>query len=134
MFMLENPNLPIIAVLAFHAIVFLQSGIDKIVNWNGNLEFITQTLSKVFSNPLIKIALLAVTVLETLGGLFSTLGIFLNIFNYDYLLYAQIGLSLCTSALLILLIGQRISQNYEGAKTIAIYFVTSLIGLILVFS
>tara|TARA_B100001287_G_scaffold22735_1_gene16618 strand:+ start:3585 stop:3983 length:399 start_codon:yes stop_codon:yes gene_type:complete len=132
--MLENPNLPIIAVLSFHAIVFLQSGIDKIVNWKGNLEFITQTLSKVFSNPLIKIALLAVTVLETLGGLLSTLGIFLNIFNYDYLLYAQIGLSLCTSALLVLLIGQRISQNYEGAKTIAIYFVTSLIGLILVFS
>jgi len=132
--MFENLNLPIIAVLAFNAIVFLQSGIDKIVNWKGNLDFITQTLSKVFSNQLIKVALFTVTVLETLGGLFSTLGIFLNIFNYDYLLYAQIGLSLCTSALLVLLIGQRISQNYEGAKTIAVYFVTSLIGLILVFS
>ena len=132
--MFENLYLPIIAVLAFNAIVFLQSGIDKIVNWKGNLDFITQTLSKVFSNQLIKVALFTVTVLETLGGLFSTLGIFLNIFRLDYLIYAQLGLSLCTSALLVLLIGQRISQNYEGAKTIAVYFVTSLIGLILVFS
>ena len=34
-------------------------------------------------------------------------------------------------ALLILLFGQRVSKNYDGAKTIAIYFILAMIGIVL---
>ena len=32
-------NIPLLFVLAFLSIVFIQSGLDKIINWKGNLEF-----------------------------------------------------------------------------------------------
>jgi len=31
--------------------------------------------------------------------------------------------------LLVLLFGQRVSKNYDGAKTIAIYFILAMIGI-----
>tara|TARA_B100000900_G_C20470322_1_gene671077 strand:- start:352 stop:747 length:396 start_codon:yes stop_codon:yes gene_type:complete len=129
-----NLNIPLILVLIFHAIVFLQSGLDKLFNWKGNLDFTTQTLSKTFSNQSIKLALLIVLVLETVGGLLSFIGLILNIVNSDCVIYGQIGLISCNLALLVLLFGQRLSQNYDGAKTIAIYFTVSLIGLVLIFN
>ncbi len=132
--MIDNINIPLILVLFFHAIVFLQSGLDKLLNWKGNLDFTNQILGKTFSKYSIKLALFTVLLLETVGGLFSAIGVFFNLFYHNCLVYAQIGLVLCTSALLVLLIGQRISQNYEGAKTITIYFVVSIIGLMMTFN
>ena len=42
-----------------------------------------------------------------------------------------LGLIIGYLALLILLFGQRVSKNYDGAKTIAIYFVLAMIGIAL---
>jgi hypothetical protein len=114
--------------------VFSQSGLDKLFKWKGNLDFTTQTLGETFSKQTIKLALLLVLVLETIGGLLSLIGMVYNLINEECLIYAQIGLVSCTGALLVLLFGQRISQNYEGAKTIAIYFIVSIIGLIMIFN
>ncbi len=132
--MIDHVNIPLILVLIFHAIVFLQSGLDKLLNWKGNLDFTNQILGETFSKYSIKLALFIVLLLETIGGLFSAIAVFFNLFYDSCLVYAQIGLVLCISALLVLLIGQRMSQNYEGAKTIAIYFVVSIIGLMMIFN
>mgnify|MGYP001290818433 CR=1 FL=1 len=132
--MIDHINFPLISVLIFHAIVFLQSGLDKLFNWKANLDFTNQTLGKTFSKQMVKFGLLTVLFLETLGGIFSILGIVFNLMYENCLLYAQIGLISCVAALLLLLFGQRISQNYEGAKTIAIYFIVSVIGLMMIFN
>ena len=42
-----------------------------------------------------------------------------------------IGLIIGSIALLILLFGQRVCKNYDGAKTIAIYFILIMIGIAL---
>ena len=132
--MIDHINFPLVSILLFHTIVFTQSGLDKLFKWKGNLDFTTQTLGGTFSKQTIKLALLVVLVLETIGGLFSLIGMVYNLINEECLIYAQIGLVSCTGALLVLLFGQRISQNYEGAKTIAIYFIVSIIGLIMIFN
>jgi uncharacterized membrane protein YphA (DoxX/SURF4 family) len=132
--MFEDLNVPVIIVLIFHSIVFLQSGIDKVTNWKGNLEFTTQTLSEKFPKPMVVFALLSVLLFEAFGGLFSIIAVVMNLIGIDYLIYAQIGLSMCGIALLILMLGQRLSQNYVDAKTIAIYFIVCMGGLILVFN
>ena len=42
-----------------------------------------------------------------------------------------VGLIVGSLALLVLLFGQRVAKNYEGAKTITIYFILAMIGIVL---
>ena len=130
--MLENINIPLTFILIFHAIVFTQSGLDKIFNWKGNLDFTKEILTEKFPKTLVQLALFSVLILETLGGIFSLIGVIYSICNPDFLLFSTLGLILCSTALLVLLFGQRISQNYVDAKTITVYFIVSVIGLILI--
>ena len=117
-------------VLAFFLIVFIQSGIDKVFDFKGNLSFLNDLLGAFFSQPLIKLALISVTILELLSGTLCLIGIIdvlLNGSNFIGLL----GLIVGAVALLVLLFGQRVSKNYDGAKTITIYFILSTVGIAL---
>ena len=115
-------------VLAFFFIVFIQSGLDKIFDYNGNLAFLKDLLKIYFSPPLITFALILVTIFELISGILCLIGIVDFIFNKSNLI-GLIGLIIGSLALLILLFGQRVSKNYDGAKTIAIYFILAMIGI-----
>ena len=83
-----------------------------------------------FSPPLITLALISVTILEVISGVLCLIGIGDFILN-DSSFIGLLGLITGSFALLILLFGQRVSKNYEGAKTIAIYFILAMIGIVL---
>ncbi len=125
-------QIPLIFILAFLSIVFIQSAMDKIFNWKGNLEFTASTLTSKFPPRLVRFALLNVLLLEFAGG-FGSLGGVVEIMVGSSLFMAKIGTITSSTALLILLLGQRISQNYVDAKTIVIYFIVSLLGLQMLF-
>ena len=115
-------------VLAFFLIVFIQSGMDKIFDYKGNLAFLNDLLKIHFSPPLITFSLILVTVLELISGILCLIGIIDFIFNGSNFI-GLLGLIIGSVALLILLFGQRVSKNYDGAKTIAIYFILAMIGI-----
>jgi uncharacterized membrane protein YphA (DoxX/SURF4 family) len=115
-------------VLAFFFIVFIQSGLDKIFDYNGNLAFLKDLLKIYFSPPLITFALILVTIFELISGILCLIGIVDFIFNKSNFI-GLLGLIIGSLALLILLFGQRVSKNYDGAKTIAIYFILAMIGI-----
>ena len=117
-------------VLAFFLIVFIQSGIDKVFDFKGNLSFLNDLLGAFFSRPLITLALISVTILELLSGLLCLIGIVDVLFNGSNFI-GLLGLIVGSFALLVLLFGQRVSKNYDGAKTIAIYFILAMIGIAL---
>jgi uncharacterized membrane protein YphA (DoxX/SURF4 family) len=117
-------------VLAFFLIVFIQSGIDKVFDFKGNLSFLNDLLGAFFSRPLITLALISVTILELLSGLLCLIGIVDVLFNGSNFI-GLLGLIVGSFALLVLLFGQRVSKNYDGAKTIAIYFILATIGIAL---
>jgi uncharacterized membrane protein YphA (DoxX/SURF4 family) len=119
-----------IFVLAFFLIVFIQSGLDKVFDYKGNLSFLNDSLGSFFSKPLITLALISVTILELISGSLCLIGIIDVIFN-DSNFIGLIGMIIGSIALLILLFGQRVSKNYDGAKTIAIYFILAMIGIVL---
>ena len=118
-----------ILVLAFFLIVFIQSGADKIMDYKGNLSFLNDSLGSFFSKPLITLALISVTILELTSGILCLIGIFDAIFNPSYFI-GKLGLIIGSLALLVLLFGQRVAKNYEGAKTIAIYFILAMLGIV----
>ena len=126
-------QIPLLFILTFLSIVFIQSALDKIFNWKGNLEFTTTTLTNKFPPMLVRFALLNVLLLEFTGG-FGSLGGVVEIMVGNSTLYmAKLGTITSSLALLILLLGQRISQNYVDAKTIVIYFIVCLFGLQILF-
>ena len=123
-------NIAFLFVLAFFLIVFLQSGLDKIIDYKGNLTFLKSLFKGFFPPPLISVALISVTILELISGVLCLVGIIDFILNNNSHI-GFLGLIVGSLALLVLLFGQRFSKNYEGAKTIAIYFILAMIGIVL---
>ena len=117
-----------ILVLVFFLIVFIQSGLDKIFDYKGNLNFLKDLLKIYFSPTLIELALISVTILELASGILCLIGIINFVFN-DSNFIGLLGLITGSIALLVLLFGQRVSKNYDGAKTIAIYFILAMVGI-----
>ena len=118
----------IILILSFFSIVFIQSGLDKVFNKKENLSFLYELLGKVFSKSLILVAFYSITLLEVASGFLCLIGV-LEIIAYGSSTLGYWGLIVGALALLILLFGQRISQNYDGAKTITIYFILAVFGI-----
>ena len=115
-------------VLVFFLIVFIQSGLDKVFDYKGNLNFLKDLLKIYFSPTLIELALISVTILELTSGILCLIGIINFVFN-DSNFIGLLGLIIGSIALLVLLFGQRVSKNYDGAKTIAIYFILAMVGI-----
>ena len=127
---MEPEKIAFLLVLTFFLIVFIQSGLDKVLDYNGNLSFLNGLLGGFFSRSLIAVSLVSVTILELTSGILCLLGI-ISFFIEGSTVIGLIGLIVGSFALLVLLFGQRVSKNYEGAKTITIYFTLSVIGILL---
>jgi hypothetical protein len=122
-----------IFVSAFLAILFLQSGIDKVVDWRGNLGWLQGHFAK---SPLARIVtpmLTAIAVLEIAAGLLSGIGCFLIFFLRDPRL-AFYGATVAAITILALFFGQRMAKEYAGAAVLVPYFLVSLIAIYLLAS
>lgn len=119
-----------VLVLVFFLIVFIQSGVDKVYDYKGNLGFLKDLLGGVFSQPLIAFALILVTILELISGILCLIGVVDTVFNNSNTI-GLAGLIIGSVALLVLLFGQRLSKNYDGAKTITIYFILAVMGIVI---
>ena len=112
----------------FIGIIMTQSGLDKIFNWEGELDFMTEKFSKTIIANFSTFGLIQVTILETLSGLLSLLGSIMVLF-YDDESYGIMGLILAAVSFCVLMAGQRISKDYEGSAVIVPYFLLTMIGL-----
>lgn len=112
--------------VAFLAITFLQSSLDKIFDWKGNLGYVTQMFSKV---PVLrgqpKLLLGSLTLLELSSGSLSAAGVISLVFTGSSRL-ACVGGMVSGVTFLALLFGQRISKDYAGAASLPPYFLVSL--------
>src|SRR5438045_9110704 len=66
-------------ISAFLAILFLQSGIDKIVDRRGNLEWLSGHFAKSPLAGIVPALLICITILEVAAGLLSAVGCLLII-------------------------------------------------------
>lgn len=117
-----------IILLLFLAITFLQSGLDKIFDWKGNIGWLKEHFSKTFMGKMVEINVAIILVIETVAGLLAILGIYQLIVNDNATLgfYAAI---LSAITLLLLLFGQRVAKDYDGARTIVIYLIPTIFAL-----
>lgn len=113
-----------ILILLFLAITFLQSGYDKIVDWNGNVGWLKSHFANTFLGDKVPFSLGIILILEIIAGILSLAGIWFLLNDCkEIALYS--GIVSCVT-LLFLLLGQRIAKDYDGARTIVIYFIPAI--------
>ena len=121
---------PQLLILAFLAIVFLQSGIDKLTDWKGNLSFLKDHFGKTFLKKSVLLMLGVVMIGELIVGVLSIIGI-IQIYTSGTMIMGFYAAVIAAKVLLALLLGQRIAKDYAGAMTIAVYFTVTVFGVYL---
>ncbi|WP_394748500.1 DoxX family protein [Spongiimicrobium salis] len=115
----------VLLLLVFIIITFLQSGVDKILDWKGNLSWLKGHFSETPLKNMVPLLLGIVLVSEMIAAICCGIGLF-QILNSGKSPLAFYGAIMACLSLLMLLFGQRIAKDYEGAKTIAIYFIPAI--------
>jgi uncharacterized membrane protein YphA (DoxX/SURF4 family) len=113
---------------AFLAILFLQSGIDKIVDRTGNLEWLKGHFAKSPLAGMVPLLVTAITILEIAAGVLSAVGCVLIILQRDSTL-AFYGAVVSAISITALFFGQRMAKDYAGAATLVPYFLLALSAL-----
>jgi hypothetical protein len=119
-----------ILVSAFLAILFLQSGIDKVVDRRGNLEWLKGHFGKSPLAGIVPAMVTTITILEIVAGALSAIGCVIIIFSRDSTL-AFYGAVLSAIAILALFFGQRVAKDYAGAAVLVPYFLLALSAIYL---
>ena len=112
----------------FLAILFLQSGIDKVVDRRGNLEWLQGHFAKSPLAGMVPLLVTTITILEIAAGGLSAVGCILIILTRDSTL-AFYGAAFATISIIALFFGQRMAKDYAGAATLVPYFLLTLISL-----
>ncbi|RPD96494.1 DoxX family protein [Aureibaculum marinum] len=121
---------PQLLILVFITITFLQSGIDKITDWKGNVSFLKTHFGKTFLRRSVPLLLLIILIGEVIVGFLSIMGIF-QIYITGSTFLGFLATVLASKILLMLLFGQRVAKDYAGAMTIAVYFIVTVFGVYL---
>jgi diacylglycerol kinase len=119
-----------IVTAAFLAILFLQSGIDKIVDRRGNLEWLKAHFAKSPLAGLVPALVIMITILELAAGVLSGMGCFLVMLFGDSTI-AFYGAVLSAVAIIALFFGQRVAKDYAGAAVLVPYFLLTLVAIYL---
>lgn len=123
-------NLAGLMILLFLAVTFLQSGYDKFTDYQGNLGWLTEHFKGTFFDGKVDFSLKTILVLELIGGLLCVVGA-IELLTNGGTNFGKYGAIVSCVTLLMLLFGQRVAKDYDGARTIAIYFVTAVLGVYL---
>ncbi|MBQ0735350.1 DoxX family protein [Aquimarina celericrescens] len=117
-----------ITILLFLLITFLQSGIDKLVDWKGNLDWLKGHFAETFMGKMVPFLLATILIVEMITAICCITGIY-HLFVDDNTYFGVLAMFLACLTLLMLLFGQRVAKDYQGALTITCYFIVAIFGL-----
>jgi len=122
-------NTASVLVLIFLAVTFIQSAYDKVFAWQGNVDW----LKSHFANTTllknnVPAALGVLLLLELITGILTLVGCVQLLINGERT-FGYYGAVFSCITLILLLLGQRLAKDYDGARTIAIYFVPAVLAV-----
>ena len=125
---IDSLSLMQIFAVSFLAILFLQSGLDKVFDWKVNLEWLKVHFAKSILARMVPALLGVITLVEVAAGLCSAIGVVDILIGHGTYM-AFIGATLSAVAMLMLFFGQRIAKDYAGAGGLVPYFILTLATL-----
>lgn len=118
-------HFPALFAALFTAILFIQSGLDKVVDWKGNLEWLTGHFSKTPLAGMVPVMLGVITLMELTTGLLAAAGIAAFFLTGSLRLIFYSGV-LGAASITALFFGQRMAKDYAGAAVLVPYFLLML--------
>jgi uncharacterized membrane protein YphA (DoxX/SURF4 family) len=118
-------NVASLLILVFLAVTFIQSGYDKVMDWHGNVTWLKDHFAKTSLKNHVPLALFHVLVLEMISGILCVVGGIELLVNNGRTFGLYGGIFSCIT-LIMLLFGQRLAKDYDGARTIVIYFIPAV--------
>src|SRR5437667_8993899 len=115
---------------AFLAILFLQSGIDKVADRRGNLEWLKGHFAKSPLAGMLPLLVTVITILEIAAGALSAIGCVIIILTRDPTV-AFYGAVISAISIVALFFGQRMAKDYAGAAVLVPYFLLTLVAIYL---
>jgi diacylglycerol kinase len=115
---------------AFLAILFLQSGIDKVVDRRGNVEWLKGHFAKSALAGVVPALVAVITILELAAGVLSGVGCLALVVLRDSTV-AFYGAVVSAVAVIALFFGQRMAKDYAGAAVLVPYFLLTLVAIYL---
>ncbi len=116
-------------VSAFLGVLFLQSGLDKVLDWKGNREYITGYFAKTPLKALTGPMFVSITILEVLTGVLSAAGSVTVVLTHRPNV-AFLGAVLAGVTILGLFFGQRLAKDYAAAAGMVPYALYSLLAIL----
>ncbi|WPB74650.1 DoxX family protein [Archangium violaceum] len=113
----------------FLAITFLQSGLDKVIDWKGNLGWLTGHFAKSPLRGVVPPMLATITLMELAAGAVSAVGLVLLVLSGGTRV-AMWGAALSGLSFVALFFGQRMAKDYAGAGGLVPYFLVTLVALL----
>jgi len=117
-------------VSAILAVLFLQSGLDKVIDRRGNRAYLDGVFAKSPLAGTVGPMFFVVTVLEVAAGALSALGLLMLLAMQDATV-AFYGAVIAAANLVALFFGQRMAKDYAGAAVLVPYFLLSLVAIYL---
>ena len=121
-----------IFIAIFLFIAFFQSGLDKVIDRKGNLDFLKAHFSDSPTIKIIPTMLLILTFLEIIGSLMLCYGVYYAFVNRSTL-WIFYGFVVIALTIIILFAGQRIAKDYLGAADLVPYFILIMLGIMSLF-
>jgi hypothetical protein len=114
----------------FLAILFLQSGIDKIIDFKGNLGWLQGHFAKSPLAGQVAPMLAVITLTETAAGALAAVGAVMLALDGSKTLGLH-ATQLCALNIVMLFFGQRMAKDYAGAASLVPYFILSVGAVVL---
>ena len=119
-----------ILVSAFLAVLFLQSGIDKVVDRRGNREYLNEHFARSPLAGTVGPMFVVITILEVSAGALSGVGCAFLLLTHDSTV-AYLGAVIGGVNIVALFFGQRVAKDYAGAAALVPYFLLALTAIYL---
>jgi|SRR4051812_6291393 hypothetical protein len=115
---------------AILAVLFLQSGLDKVIDRKGNREYLDEHFANSPLAGTVGPMFFVITILEVTAGALSGVGCLLVLVTRDARL-AFLGALVAAVNLIALFFGQRVSKDYAGAAALVPYFLLAITAIFL---
>ncbi len=121
-------NTASVLVLVFLTITFIMSAHDKLFHWNDNMSWMKPHFEKTILKNFVPQALGVLVFFELIAGISCVVGI-IELYINGGRMFGFYGAVFSCISLLMMLFGQRLAKDFDGARTIAIYFVLGVLGV-----
>ncbi|KDN54082.1 hypothetical protein [Flavobacterium seoulense] len=121
-------NVASILILVFFGITFLQSSYEKLFYWEDNVNWLKEHFAKTKLKNHVKLALINLVIMELISTILCFVGC-IELMVSNGRVFGFYGAVFSAITLLMMLFGQRLARDYDGARTIVIYFIPAVIAV-----